>query len=285
LWLKKPGEIMDSILPIFFIILVVFLVIWGILFLWRTSMALRLMDSFSPLPSRVELKPVPANEVPEAVNEALDKISPRGWHPQPIHGPEKVGDFKAVGLPGYLTLFRDDKEKMIVRMGSNLTKGYIGIRIDIFTYFTDGSKVTSTNALVAPISASILPRETIRHFPDCMPEDLVRLHIEYIAQQTSHLQRQEIPGDIVKFIQDKQQEEIEIKIKQGKIIRDKDKRFLNYSFFYAFALASNILKHQQGRAGKHRCTITGIPYKEGFHSWINPGFSGPINLHPWVMMD
>jgi hypothetical protein len=104
-----------------------------------------------------------------------------------------------------------------------------------------------------------------------MPEDLVRLHKEYIAQQTTHLERQEIPGDMVKFIQDKEQEDIEIKIKQGKIIRDKDKRFLNYSFFYAFALASNILKHQKGRAGKHRCTITGIPYKKGFDSWINPG--------------
>jgi hypothetical protein len=257
------------------------------------------MDSFSPLPRLVEIKPLPGNEIPEAVNEALDKIS-RGWHPQPIHGQpdvvlseassqtfaektklqevsvksnlEKVGDFKAVGLPGYLTLFRDDKEKMMVRMESNLTKGYIGIRIDIFTLFTDGSLVSSTNALVAPHSFSILPHETIRHFPDCMPEDLVRLHKEYIDQQTTHLERQEIPGDMVKFIQDKEKEENEIKIKQGKITRDKDKRFLNYSFFYGFALASNILKHQQGRAGKHRCTITGIPYKKGFDSWINPGF-------------
>ena len=98
------------------------------------------------------------------------------------------------------------------------------------------------------------------------------LHKEYIDQHTTHLERQEIPGDMVKFIQDKEKEEIEIKIKQGKITKDKDKRFLNYSFFYAFALASNILKHQQGRAGKHRCTITGIPYKKGFDSWINPGF-------------
>ena len=45
---------MDSILPIFYIILVVILAIWGILFLWRTSMTIRLMDSFSQLPSRVE---------------------------------------------------------------------------------------------------------------------------------------------------------------------------------------------------------------------------------------
>jgi hypothetical protein len=189
-----------------------------------------------------------------------------------------VGDFKAVGLPGYLSLSRENSEKMMVRMGSNLTEGYIGIQLDIFTYFTDGSSVTSTNALVAPISLSILPHETIRHFPDCMPEDLVRLHKEYIARQTTHLERQEIPGDIVKFMQDKDQEENEIKIKQGKIIKDQDRRFLNYSFFYAFALASNILKHQEGRAGKHRCTIIGIPYKKGFDSWINPGF--PPAPHP-----
>ena len=137
---------MDSILPIFYIILVGFLVIWGILFLWRTSMVLRLMDNFSKLPAKLELKPVPADEIPEAVNEALDKISVRGWHPQPIHGLEKVGDFKEVGLPGYLTLFRDDKEKMMVRIGTNFKKGYISMQLDIITFFTDGSLVSSTNA-------------------------------------------------------------------------------------------------------------------------------------------
>lgn len=81
---------MDSILPLFYIILVVILIIWGILFLWRTVMVLRLMDSFSPFPSQVELIPLPASEIPEAVNEALDKISVRGWHPQPIHGQPDV---------------------------------------------------------------------------------------------------------------------------------------------------------------------------------------------------
>jgi hypothetical protein len=256
---------MDSILPFLYIIPVVILIIWGFLYLWRTVIVIRLMDSLMKFPAQLVLKPLPPNEIPEALNEALDKISVI----LEKSNLEKVGDFKPEGLASYLSLFRDDNEKMMVRMVSHLTEGYIGIQLDIFTYFTDGSLVSSTNVRVAPISLSILPGETVRHFPDCMPEDLVRLHKEYIAQQTPHLERQEIPGDIVKFVQDKDREENEIKIKQGKIARDKDKRFLNYSFFCAFAIASNILKHHQGRAGKHRCTITGIPYKKGFDSWSN----------------
>jgi len=50
-----------------------------------------------------------------------------------------------------------------------------------------------------------------------------------------------------------------------------------YSFSYAFKMTANILKHHEGRAGRHPCTITGIPYEKGFDYWINPGFPQAYN--------
>jgi hypothetical protein len=266
---------MDKVLNLFFIILGLILVIKVIGIARRTVTILLQMQKFKKFPGRMQIKPLPPGEIPEAVNEAVDKISEIFKNDNLV----KVGDFQAEGSPGYLSLFRNDNEKIIVRMGSNLANGYIGIQLDIFTYFIDGTMVCTTNALVPPLASSILPHETLRHFLDCMPADLVRLHKEYLTHRTPQLERLEISKDIVKFIQEKEQEENQIKIKLGQIKRDKDDGFFKYSFFYAFAMTSNILKHHEYRAKKHPCTITDIPYEKGFDYWLNPDFPGAYE-HP-----
>lgn len=259
---------MDKVLNLIFIILGIVLVVKVTGIAWRTIIILRLMRKFNEVPVQSEIKPLPPGEIPEAVNEAVDKISDILQKDNLV----KVGDFQAEGPGGYLSLFRDDNEKIIVRILSNLKKGYIVIHLDIATNFTNGTLVWTSNVLVPPLASSILPHETFRHFLDCMPADLVRLHKEYLTRHTPQLERLEIPRDIVKFLQEQEEEEIQIKIKQGKIKRDKDDGFLKYSFCYAFALTANILNHLEYRAKKHPCTITDIPYEKGFDYWINPGF-------------
>lgn len=246
----------------------IILIIQVIMIAWRTIIIMRQMRNFKKFSAQSEIKPLTPGEIPEAVNESIHKISNILQNDNLV----KVGDFQPEGFASYLSLFRDDDEKIIVRMGSNLKKGYIGIQLDIFTFFTDGTLVCTTNTLVPPLASSILPHETLRHFIDCMPADLVRLHKEYLTRHTPQLERLEIPRDIVKFMQDREQEENQIKLNQGKIKRDKDDGFFKYSFFYAFALTSNILKHHEYRAKKHPCTITGIPYEKGFDYWLNPVF-------------
>ena len=259
---------MDKTLNLFLIILGIFLVIKVIGIVWRTIIILRLMRNFKKFPGQRKIKPLTPGELPKIVNEAVEKISEILKKDNLV----KVGDFQVEDFTGYLSIFKDDNEKIILRMGSNLKNGYIRVQLDIFTYFIDGTLVWTTNALIPPLASSILPHETLRHFLDCMPADLLRLHKGYLNLHTPQSERLEISKDIMKFLRKKEQEDIQIKIKQGKIKRDKHDGFFKYSFSYAYALTSNILAHHEHRAKKHPCTITDIPYEKGFDYWLNPGF-------------
>lgn len=259
---------MDKVLNLFLIILGIVLLIKVIGMAWRTIFILRLMRNFKKFSGQPELNPLAPGEMPQTVNEAVDKISETFKNDNLV----KAGDFQVGDSVSYINLFRDDIEKILIKMGSFLKNGYIRVQLYIFTYFTDGTLVCTTNDLVPPFVPSILPHETFRHFLDCMPGDLMRLHKEYLTRHTPELERLEIPKDIVKFIWERDREEIQIKLKQGKIKRDKEDGFFKYSFSYAYAFTADILAHHEHRAKKHPCTITDIPYEKGFDYWLNPGF-------------
>ena len=249
------------------IVLVAIVLLWQAL---RIIIILALIKTTPKIRDNTELKEILPGEIPAPVKEAFAKIS----GVLQTHNLVKVGDFRAEFSTGYWSLYRDDNERMLVKILSSPVKKTFYIELHITTYFTDGTIVFSANTNPTSLSANISPNETLRYFPDCMPEDLLRLHKEYIALQTPHLEKKELPQDLLKFLGKEIRESLDIKIKKGQLKRDKkDERYLKHSFFDLFSSTSllKVLKANEGRGGKHPGLIPHLPYTRGFAQWANPG--------------
>lgn len=238
----------------------------------RIITILKAMKATPKIPYNSEYKIVLPFEIPPTVQGAFAKIS----GVLQAHNLVKVTDFRIEGQGGYYSLYRDDNERMHVSiLSSKEINSTFVIAVNITTYFTDGSMVLSANTPPYTLPSNIQPNETLRYFPDCMPDDLLRLHKEYIANQTPQLTKKELPENLLKFLEKESRESLDIKIKKGQLKRDKDEKYLEYSFLYHFSLVSQILdyklKQQMGKSVKHPCLVTNLPYARGFAGWINPG--------------
>lgn len=233
---------------------------------WRIITILMVMKTVKKIPYNCQLIKLLPNEIPAAVQEAFAKISEvlRANHL------EKVTDFRMEGLEGYYSLYRDDSERMYADIVCSQVKNIFSFILGITTYFTDGAMVRTTNIPKLPPPDNTFPNKTIRCFPDCMPEDLLRLHKEYITHQTPQPEKQKLPQDLLKLLEKENQESRDAQIKKGRLKRDKDEKYLKYSFLYLFSWVSYILKQKEGRQIKHPGLITHLPYARGFANWINP---------------
>ena len=244
-------------------------ILLGVLLLlqaWRFVIILILMKATSKIPYNPEYKTLLPTEIPIPVQDAFAKIA----GVLEAHNLVKDQDFRIEGTNGFFRIYRDDNERLEVLLLGTEVKGNFSFSLQIATCFSDDTEVFSSNTLPTYLPGNRLPNEIGRFFPDCMPEDLLRLHNEYIAERLAHVKKKELPPDIVKFQEKEDRESLERKIKKGILKRDKDENYLKFSFSYHFSLVSFYLRSREGRPLKHPELITNIPYTRGFAAWINP---------------
>lgn len=215
--------------------------------------------------SRIEIKPVPPGQMPGIISESMDSVSGILEKNRFTRSAEFFY-FVTDSSVEYLRVYINRQEKLIAAIRGMQIGESVALWLNFTTSYEDGTRVETTNEEPAtPIFT--IPHVVPLHYPDCMPEELLQRHREFIAGHKKDIEISPVPHDLSEKLVEDLDQYRDIAIKNGIYQEVKDGEYIAYTHNRASQLLEDAKRKLEEDADPHK--TVDHSYETGF-SRLNP---------------